>query len=457
MSQCKLPSKSFASKIGHFIDSRRLLSPRRIQLVALSGGADSVALLRVMVSLGYRVEAVHCNFHLRGEESDRDERFCESLCLRLGVPFHRVHFDTITYSRLHHVSIEMAARELRYRHFELLREAMEAEAVCVAHHQDDSVETFLLNLITGTGLHGLTGIKPRHGNIVRPLLCASRDEILGYLQALDQDFVTDSTNLVDDVKRNKLRLDVLPLLHQVNPAVARNIARCMERLSGVERIYDDAVGHLLAQCRLPLRESYEKLSIDLSVVAHSPSPSALLYEALRPYGFGAAQIEEMSRAFQAHNKLWQSRSFEALLGGGRLVVAPRAAFGPVSVRIPVPGVYVFHPGADEEQRLRVGILDSDEAGILRDAAHCFLDAARLKFPLLLRNVRPGDRIVPLGMMHSRLVNDILADHHLDLFQRRRQLVVEQADGTLVWIVGLRICQTCRAYDTTERVVSLSLA
>ena len=169
------------SKVESFIRQHKLLDNNSLYIVALSGGGDSVALLLLLHDAGYNIHAAHCNFHLRGGESDRDEAFCEELCKQLGVQLHRAHFDTQTHAELHHISIEMAARELRYAWFEQLRRDIGAAAVCVAHHRDDSVETVLLNLVRGTGLRGLTGIQPHNGNIVRPLLCVSRADIEDYL------------------------------------------------------------------------------------------------------------------------------------------------------------------------------------------------------------------------------------------------------------------------------------
>ena len=163
-------------------------------LVGLSGGADSVALLRILVHLGYRCYAVHCNFHLRGDESDRDERFASALCQSLHVPCQVVHFDTMGYAAEQHISIEMAARALRYQEFERIRQAQGLDVIAVAHHQDDAVETLLLNLIRGAGINGLTGMRVKNGRIVRPLLCITRDEVLNYLDKLGQPYVTDSTN-----------------------------------------------------------------------------------------------------------------------------------------------------------------------------------------------------------------------------------------------------------------------
>ena len=206
--------KDFMQRVSATIAEHSLLRPASseepgIVLVALSGGADSVALLRCMLELGYKCEAAHCNFHLRGKEADRDEEFCSELCRQLGVRLHRRDCDTRGYSTEHKVSIEMAARELRYDFFRQLAEEEGLEAVAVAHHRDDNAETILLNIVRGTGLRGLAGMPYKNGNIVRPLLNVSRQDILDYLRELGQDFVTDSTNQVADVKRNVVRLKLL--------------------------------------------------------------------------------------------------------------------------------------------------------------------------------------------------------------------------------------------------------
>lgn len=236
------------SKVADFIAKHQLLSPSGLHLVALSGGADSVALLRILRDLGYRIEAAHCNFHLRGAESDRDEQFVKDLCNSLKITLHLIHFDTAGYSSLHQVSIEMAARELCYGFFRQLCQDIGAETVCVAHHRDDAVETFLMNLLRGSGIHGLTGIRPKNGLVVRPLLGVGRQEIVDYLHSIGQDYVTDSTNLHDDVLRNKLRLNVLPLLKDINPSAAENIDKTARFLQETEKI-------LIHSCRLHYSDS----------------------------------------------------------------------------------------------------------------------------------------------------------------------------------------------------------
>ena len=213
---------------------KKAVDKEKKYIVALSGGADSVCLLLKMLDEGRHVEAAHCNFHLRGAESDRDESFVVSLCSRLGVTLHRAHFDTREYASLHKVSIEMAARTLRYDYFEKLRIDIGAEAILVAHHRDDNVETVLMNMVRGTGIRGVAGIRPRNGHILRPLLDMSRSDIEAYLRERGETYVTDSTNLEDEATRNKFRLNVVPLLRTINPRASENIHQplddCIERV-----------------------------------------------------------------------------------------------------------------------------------------------------------------------------------------------------------------------------------
>ena len=188
-------------RVEDFIHKQQLFANDARILVALSGGADSVALLRILLQLGHHCHAIHCNFHLRSEESDRDELFVTELCHSLGVKCEVVHFDTTNYATEHKLSIEMAARELRYQEFERIRQAHHLDVIAVAHHQDDAVETLLLNLLRGAGINGLTGIRAKNGFVVRPLLCLTRDEIISFLDHLSQSYVTDSTNLTDEYAR----------------------------------------------------------------------------------------------------------------------------------------------------------------------------------------------------------------------------------------------------------------
>ena len=220
-----------------YIDKYQLLTAGKPVLVGVSGGADSIALLTVLVELGYSCIVGHCNFHLRGEESMRDEHFTETYARKLGLPFVKVDFNTRDYAAEHHLSVEMAARELRYAWFEEMRCVHDAQAIAVAHHRDDNVETVLMNLIRGSGIRGMSGIRPKNGFVIRPLLPVTRQEILQWLAERQLEYVTDSTNLSAAYTRNFIRLRVLPLLETINPSVRTAINRTAEHLAETESLF----------------------------------------------------------------------------------------------------------------------------------------------------------------------------------------------------------------------------
>ena len=434
------------NKITAFVERHHLLSHDAGKyIVALSGGADSVALLLVLKQLGYDVEAAHCNFRLRGEESDRDEQFVRSLCERLQVQLHLIHFDTKTYADIHQVSIEMAARELRYRYFEQLRQDIGAQDVCVAHHQDDAVETLLMNLIRGTGIHGLTGIRPRNGHIVRPLLCVTRAEIVRFLDSLHQPYVTDSTNLVPDVVRNKIRLEVLPLLQQINPAATENIARTARWMSEAEKVYNDAFNNSLFTSPSSLFTS------PISTLLTKPSPECFLFELLTPHGFTSSQVEQVFDALKGPSgRVFQSPTHELLIDRDQLIIEERReSFAPM--RIPESGLYRLPDGRQFRAET------SDEVAVSRDPHCATLDASKVRFPLTLRTVQTGDRFQPYGMKGTRLVSDYLTDRKRTLFEKRRQLVVTDAQGEILWLVGERVAHCYAVTDATRSILRLSFA
>lgn len=435
------------NKIKRFIVSEHLLRVDALYLVALSGGADSVALLLCLKELGYCVEAVHCNFHLRGEESLRDEQFCEDLCQRENIPLHKVHFDTQAYADLHKVSIEMAARELRYRYFFQLKEALGADGVCVGHHKEDSVETILINLVRGTGLSGLMGIRPRNHDVIRPLLCVTRQEIEDYLHQHAVSFVTDSTNLIDDVVRNKIRLNVLPQLSEINPSVTDAILTTANHLSEVDAIVQEslktALGKAVSFINSATQVSSNSLSsepfqLDLSVVRAFPSPSYLLFYILKPLGFSSSQIAEMVSHLDGQTgQLWNSLSHEVTHDRGVFMVLPREEDEPRQLVIPETGRYVY----DEQLSLRLterALTPSSNVFFSKVPTIVDLDASSIRFPLTLRRVAEGDRFTPLGMRGTQLMSDFLTNLKRNRFEKRNQLVLLDATGTILWVLGLRI-------------------
>lgn len=437
--------------VDAYIRRHRLLSTHGLHIVALSGGADSVALLLVLQQLGYRVEAAHCNFNLRGEESQRDERFVESLCKERGVGLHRAHFDTLTYASLHHQSIEMAARELRYNYFEQLRNDLGAESVCVAHHRDDAVETLLMNLIRGTGIHGLTGLRPRNRHVVRPLLGVSRKEIVAFLDSQGQSYVTDSTNLEANALRNKLRLNVIPLLCQTWPEADAAIARTASRMSQAEQVYIAAIEQQRQQVVNGVDGASDTFTIDIDKLLRCPSPESLLFETLSPLGFTPAQCQQLAGSLPGitAGKRFLSASHQLLIDRRQLVVAPLAAELPV-MRIPEPGNYRYQC----DKLFAVSVVAGSH--VSRHALTATLDAQRVRFPLTVRPIAAGDRFTPFGMKGSKLVSDYLTDRKVGVLQRQQQLVVADATGRIVWLVGHRTSGLAAVTDKTTETLTIAL-
>ena len=436
------------NKVADFIAKHRLLSREGLHLVALSGGADSVALLLILKELGYRIEAAHCNFHLRGEESNRDEDFVKELCRKRDVPFHVIHFDTKEYAALHQVSIEMAARELRYGYFRQLRQDIGADKVCVAHHRDDAVETLLMNLMRGSGVHGLTGIRAHHGEIVRPLLAVSRQEIEEYLHSIGQDFVTDSTNLVDDVLRNKIRLNVLPLLEKINPNVAENIGKTARFMQETEKVVETAIRQ--QQEELIEHDAQNETEIvSIETLQQLPSPELFLYEWLAKKGFNTTQVEQLTEHLDGiSGRAFETPDHTLLIDREYLVLARRKA--PMkSLRIPEEGRYRI------DENIYIDIKSLNDVFISKSDDCATIDKAMVKYPLTVRPIANGDAFIPFGMTGRKLVSDFLTDQKCSLLEKRNQLVVTDCEGQILWLVGKRTDNRFRVTEQTTEVLQIA--
>lgn len=418
-------------KIQQFIEQQHLFTHRDRILVALSGGADSVALLCMLLSLGYECEAAHCNFHLRGEESDRDEGFVRRLCQERQVPLHVTHFDTRQVAAQRHVSIEMAARQLRYDWFESVRASCRAEVVAVAHHADDSVETFLLNLIRGTGINGLRGIRPRNGRIVRPLLCLNRQDVVNYLERIGQPFVTDSTNLQDDYTRNKIRLRLLPLLEELNPSVR-------DTLLSTARYLDDAASLYVRGIDDGKKRVQTEGGISIEALRQEPAPETLLYELLSPLGFNAARVKDVYRSLDGQSgKCFTVPGWQVVKDRDKLLIAPcKEPEAPMLRMMEYPYTHRFVISHDK----RIACLDADK---LPDRS------------FHVRLWQAGDWFIPFGMTGRKLVSDYLTDRKFSLLKKRKQWVL-CCGSEIVWLIGERIDNRYRVDEQTQRVIHIQL-
>ncbi len=346
------------NKVQSYIEEHRLLDAKDKVLVGFSGGADSLALLDVLLNLGYNCVAVHMNFQLRGEESFSDEAFVADFCREHSVPLYVERVDTNTYARNNSLSIEMAARKLRYDYFHRMLPKTGADKIAVGHHIDDSIETFFINLLRGSGIRGLKGISPVQGKVVRPLLCVDRQEILSWLEHKKLSFVTDSSNEGIVYRRNKIRHQVLPLLQSIEPSAAAAIFRSMQHLGAPAALYEQAIAEAMKRLNLkpairdgqqgfsetPISinpalagsvkastkvtvpaendlEQYTTLSI--SALEQEPLAADILYEWLSGYGFDFRNVEQPDEAKGQSGKQYFSETHRLLLDRGRFLLSEK--------------------------------------------------------------------------------------------------------------------------------------
>lgn len=422
----------YEQKVERFVAEKRLLEQSQSVLVALSGGADSVYLLLTLLQLGYKCHAAHCNFHLRGEESNRDELFVTNLCAHLSVPLYKTNFDTLSYASQQGISIEMAARDLRYDFFSSLLKQHGISTLAVGHHQGDNAETLLLNLVRGTGIRGLSGIQPLRDmgdyKIVRPLLCLTHEEIVCSLQSVQQAWVEDSTNQHDDVGRNIVRLDILPQLERINPSSAQNIITTIDNLNEVQKVYENAIRTDIKRCAV----SEGVLSIPELLA--SVSPISVLHEWLAGKGFNRTHERDILMAAQ------QGQSGKII----KDVLVDRSTLVLESAQ---------HYAVAEDITIRT--LPISEVKIERNPRIAYLDAKKIQGELTIRLVQPADSFQPFGMKGRKLLSDFMTNCKLNVFEKRHQLVVADASD-IVWVVGLRSSEKYRVDEGTKTVVVLSI-
>lgn len=433
------------ARVRTYIAENKLAESNATLLVGVSGGADSMALLDILTLLDYRCVAAHCNFHLRGEESDEDARFVKRWCKGNDVEFTCVDFDTRQYASDRKISIEMAARELRYSWFEIVRKQFGAEAVAVAHHRDDSVETVLLNLIRGTGIAGLTGISPKNGKIVRPLLCLDRAEIENYLREREIPFRTDSTNRCDAYSRNHIRLNVLPMLQQINPSVSEAVLRTSRHLADAEKVYRAAVSKEIEQVLHNGR-------IDIERLRTTVSPASVLFEILSPLGFHPSSVESVLSAIDAlPGKVFYSPTHRLIKDRGCFLIDETEKVPPVNR---VYRIDKISQALDAPLRFDIRLI-SAPVSLRKNKRFLYADADKLSFPLLLRKWQAGDWFVPIGMRGKKKLSDFFTDQKFNL-KEKEDVWILISGSDVVWIVGHRSDERFKITKKTRNVLQIEL-
>lgn len=423
-----------------------VVKPGESFLVTLSGGADSVALLAALVNCGHRCHAIHCNYHLRGDESDRDERHARATARHLGVDIDVIQCDVAEYQRQHPgESIEMACRAIRYAEFDKALKRHRLDSIAIGHHLEDNVETMLLNLLRGSGIKGLAAMRTRRGVYVRPLLQCTKSMILTYLDKLGLDYVTDSSNLDNRYRRNALRNDIIPTIARYYPDAMQRMEHTMRALANQRDLLDSTTSWLA--------EKYVNDGvIDVKAIAAGEStPVAVLFELLNSpdyRGFNIDTVENIiGRADSSGLTFTGNTSY--YLDHGKLIPCDRLQ--PQDVEIPVD-----LDNLDPIARIITGrIISRADFSPRRDPSTAYFDFDRLrKYRCIkLRHPRVGDRIQPWGMKGKRLLSDIFTDMHASRKERLEAWVLE-ADDTILWLVGIRAANVAAVTDSTAHILCL---
>ncbi|TWR28252.1 tRNA lysidine(34) synthetase TilS [Mucilaginibacter achroorhodeus] len=440
-----LPVKRFID----FVEQNRLFKPADKVLAAVSGGMDSVLMAHLLKAASYNFAIAHCNFMLRGADADADQHFTKQMAINLGVQFHTINFDTAQYAREHKVSIQMAARDLRYQWFEQLRLQHGFDAVALAHHQNDTIETILLNLTRGTGIAGLHGILPVNGNLVRPLLFLSRDEIQTIVEAEGLNYVEDASNASTKYARNKLRHKVIPVLKDLNPNLEATFENNLRTFRELEMLLDNQVNLLANEL---LVSHGDNTSISIEKINHLSPKRLLLFKLLQRFNFTEGTVDDLLTALHKHS----GRRFESPTHN--LVVDRQDII--ITERTEIELDYIIFNETDHERKwgnYRINILHDDSPIIVRDNPLAVsIDAYKLIYPLKIRSWQQGDTFYPLGMKTRQKLSDFLIQQKVPLHVKKTVPLLINGNGDIMWIGGYRLNDKYKVSASTKKVTIFEL-
>ena len=439
------------TRFRDFITREHLFVEGQQVLLAVSGGRDSVALCDLVYRMGQPFSVAHCNFHLRGDDSNRDEAFVRRLAAHYGVRCFVAHFDTTSAAASSGMSIEATARQQRYGFFSQVQEQEGFSVVATAHHRDDATETFFINLLRGTGIGGLHGIKPRNGSLVRPLLPFSRDDINAYIAERGLSYVDDYTNDEPVYLRNRIRLQLMPLLRQMEPSIDKIMERNIAHLADAEELYRQRVEEL----RLTLLHRDTDTGgfyIDMGPLQKVTPLPTVLFELLAPFGFSPYVVDELMRTLDGQSGAqWYAGSWRLIRDRQRLVIYPlrHHVDGPIG-NITAPGSYTW-----DEGRLVLSLLHTIPSPLRQPCHRACFDAQKIHYPLHLRHWCQGDRFRPFGMQGSRLLSNFFIDNKFTLQQKEDCWLLCDSDDTILWIVNHRASAVASVTPQTREVLMVS--
>ena len=438
-------------RFQEYVNRQNLFTRQDKILLTVSGGVDSMVLMSLCVNSGYNVGVAHCNFSLRGQESDEDEIMVQETARRYGIECYNKRFDTQGEMERTGESMEMAARRLRYEWFYELCDKHNYTVIAIAHHIDDSIETFFINMLRGTGLRGLTGISNRIGRVVRPLMFATRKEILDYALHKHITFREDSSNRSTKYLRNKIRLGLIPRLKEINPRFAFMMNQNVARLTATQQFIDSAIDNIFERAA---RIEGDVCTIEVDKIVDVRTRSFVIYEILSSrFGFKGDVVDTLCKALDndSTGRRFYSRSHVAYIDRGNIVVTRIEEQDPCEIMVN-KGQQRAYCG---NSVLYFEVCDVDSLPTYNVADNiALIDAEKVTYPLTLRRWSDGDSFTPYGMNGSKKVSDYLIDRKVSMAEKSRQFVL-LSDGEIAWLVGRRIAHQFRITDKTEWVLRIT--
>lgn len=432
-----------------YIEENNLLDASQRILLAVSGGIDSMVMTHLFMRTQTEIGIAHCNFNLRGSESDEDETFVKNFTVGYNIPFYSVNFDTTIFASEKGISIQMAARELRYRWFDEIRVKNGYDAVALAHNLNDNIETFLINLTRGTGIAGLTGMKPKYKYLIRPLLFASRQAIKEYCEQQNISYREDRSNTEIKYTRNRIRHLILPVFREINPSFDATVSETAERLGEINEIITGFISGIRKNITKQRNEIIAYRIEDLNSLTPKRT---VLFELFKPFGVGNGQLDDLLN-------LISGKTGRQIFTGSHRLIKNRKEILISRREDEAEGYYIIT--SPEEFKRVPGFTSAYERTLTSDfkipssPVIACLDAGKIKFPLIIRKWNHGDSFYPFGMTQKKKLSDYFIDNKLSILEKENSQILE-SETKIVWIIGHRIDNRFRITKSTKKILIIEV-